>query len=284
MNYNISPEERVRKAHAILEAAIKEADALAPVPVVSMPKPHPTVLVGRDESLERLALLFEGQSTDGIRHARVTGPHGAGKSALAFTFAQSRMNKYSGGVFWLSAVSNKALMADVRRVLTDLKMSPSDRADPVEMCSTFRSWMMRNTGWLVVFDGADDPRTLLKHILPTSGRGDLLYTMRTDVGSEMEAPSLLLHSRDTFETEPEVSGDCDLCFAHGYWPTVMYQCSKHHAKNAIYLRVADMFYVCVCSERDCKNLAYSNHTRCSMHGGHWIAKTYYTKNDSGYHC
>jgi hypothetical protein len=64
-NYNISPEERIRAAHAILEAAIKEADALAPVPVVNMPKPHPhrdrsgsfstrTVLVGRDESPEQV--------------------------------------------------------------------------------------------------------------------------------------------------------------------------------------------------------------------------------------
>jgi hypothetical protein len=132
-------------------------------------------LVGRDEVLTQ---LFVGPA-DGVRKTLVTAMAGVGKSALAAAYALSRGGEYSGGVFWLSAGSHKALTAGVRDALVAVGQTPPDGADMDALYRAFRGWLSQQPGWLVVFDNADEPDVLARaRIPPNAGRGDVLITSR----------------------------------------------------------------------------------------------------------
>src|SRR5437763_1766701 len=74
---------------------------LSPDPLNNLPAP-PTPFIGRERELEKLSALI---LRDGVRMVTLTGPGGTGKTRLALRAAESLLEDFEGGVFFVPLAS-----------------------------------------------------------------------------------------------------------------------------------------------------------------------------------
>jgi plasmid stability protein len=129
----------------------------SPEPAVSIAPPFGQLdeslpLRGRDELLDELA-------GGGPRVRVVHGLGGCGKTRLALE-AAFRAGRRGAEVWWVSAARPEALTADMRALgrrlgIGDAELQHGDAADVI-----WQRLQVRRAPWLLVIDGADDPRLL----------------------------------------------------------------------------------------------------------------------------
>ncbi|AFY48547.1 putative transcriptional regulator [Nostoc sp. PCC 7524] len=144
--------------------------------------------VGREAELQRLHEMI--QKSQQVAIVAVAGMGGVGKTELATQYAQQNLQKYPGGVCWLSAQGIDVGIQILRFAEDKFKfIAPDDRelVDRVKLC-----WDRWDAGdVLLVFDDVTDYKTQVKPYLPAnSSKFKVLLTTR--LGFDRTLPQLSL--------------------------------------------------------------------------------------------
>lgn len=130
--------------------------------------PH---FVGREEVLTALArALRAGRPTSNVQV--VTGLWGVGKTRVAIEYACWRARGYDL-VWWVRAEDPTMLYSDLAELATVLKL-PYEQHDQA-VAAVRQELRHGDRHWLLVFDNAEDPDTLLP-VLPDRHQGHILIT------------------------------------------------------------------------------------------------------------
>ncbi|BAY15786.1 NB-ARC domain-containing protein [Anabaenopsis circularis NIES-21] len=144
--------------------------------------------VGREAELQRLHEMI--QQSQQVAIVAVAGMGGVGKTELATQYAQQNLQKYPGGVCWLSAPGIDVGIQILRFAEAKFKfIAPDDREllDRVKLC-----WDRWDAGdVLLVFDDVTDYKTQVKLYIPAnSSKFKTLLTTR--LGFDRTLPQLSL--------------------------------------------------------------------------------------------
>jgi tetratricopeptide (TPR) repeat protein len=136
-------------------------------------------LVGRDRLLGAIhKLLISVESP--VRWVILTGLGGVGKTQLALEYAYRHTDDSAdySDVLWVRAASQELLRSEFAALAALLELPESKRVEPEQRLSGVRRWFETNPGWLVVVDGADDPKAAawLAEFLPSKSAGRVLIT------------------------------------------------------------------------------------------------------------
>ncbi len=189
-----------RKLAEVLGIALAEFTAVASassgdggpeLPAVwQVPLRRNAFFTGREALLRELhaALRPEGPAP---RIQALTGLAGIGKTQTALEYAYRYAGAYQA-VFWVSADTAAAALADLSEIATILALPVGAPPQFAHALAAARRWLYRHPNWLIVLDNLDDPHVLDQ--LALTGRGSVLITTRAQaigaVGGCFELPPL----------------------------------------------------------------------------------------------
>ncbi|MFC5219690.1 tetratricopeptide repeat protein [Streptomyces coerulescens] len=157
-----------------LKAAIHDEEIAR---LSNLPAPDSRVFKGRDDAL---AVLRELPSAGtGIVAQSVRGMGGIGKSTLVLHHAHTYLAAGHGPVWWIEASSSAAVTAGLASLATAL--NPVHAALPLDEAAAWAvTWLQGRTGWLLIFDNAEEPADLRPYLGRLS-TGQVLVTTRRDL-------------------------------------------------------------------------------------------------------
>jgi TIR domain/Tetratricopeptide repeat len=140
-------------------------------PVWRVPRRNPA-FTGRDGVLAgiRTALAGGGQMALQALH----GMGGVGKTSLAIEYAHRFAADFEA-VWWVDAEQPTLIAEQLRELAAAVRVAGAD-ADVRSGMDAALGWLRRESGWLVVFDNAEDPREAMDYL--PQGRGQVLITSR----------------------------------------------------------------------------------------------------------
>ncbi|WP_406433255.1 tetratricopeptide repeat protein [Streptomyces sp. NBC_00631] len=143
----------------------------------NLPVPDSRVFKGRDSALAALGDL--PSTGTGIVTQTVRGMGGVGKSTLVLHHAHVHLAAGRGPVWWIEASSPATITTGLSSLATAL--NPVHAALPLEEAAAWAvAWLQGRTGWLLVFDNAEETADLHPYL----GRlttGQTLVTTRRDL-------------------------------------------------------------------------------------------------------
>jgi tetratricopeptide (TPR) repeat protein len=213
-------------------------EALPPVTTVSawtIPQPV-RLFTGREAQLVALhdQLTSQGAATL-VPTAALYGMGGVGKTQLALAYAQRYREDYELG-WWVPAESELGMLT----ALADLGvvLGLSTELPPAELAIRVRDALRERSGWLLIFDNANDPAAVAE-FLPVAGGGHVLVTSRDPAwqGIADPVPVDLLPLDEAVQLLLRRSGDRDdgaavrLANALGRLPLALEQAAAYAAQQ-----------------------------------------------------
>ncbi|PZV13887.1 MAG: tetratricopeptide repeat protein [Leptolyngbya sp.] len=132
---------------------------------------------GRDQVLTTLyQQLHEGQKAVIAQTQAISGLGGIGKTQTAVEYAYRYRDDYRY-VFWVRADTELELTQSYVAIAQRLNLPLKDAENQDETVRSVRVWLGRETGWLLIFDNADQPE-LVQPFLPQEVKGHILVTSR----------------------------------------------------------------------------------------------------------
>ena len=123
---------------------------------------------------------------------------GLGKTQMALKYADAFRQRYPGGIFWLSAISESTIIADLSRTCEAHNLK-----DGSSFPNKFSAWLLsrKHLNYLLIFDSMDDPRSVqTSNYMPRTDWGHIIYTSRDQniIGTLAKTGALLdqLGTRD----------------------------------------------------------------------------------------
>jgi tetratricopeptide (TPR) repeat protein len=142
---------------------------------------------GREQLLTDLRVALTKEKTAALTQPQaIHGLGGVGKTQLALEYAYSFAAEY-GLVWWLRAEETVTLATDYAGLAAPLHLPEKDAQDQAAIIRAVRQWLDHNTGWLLVFDNAQQARGLLSY-LPHSGSGHVIITSRNPLWDGVASP------------------------------------------------------------------------------------------------
>ncbi|MER5399412.1 FxSxx-COOH system tetratricopeptide repeat protein, partial [Streptomyces sp. NPDC002599] len=143
----------------------------------NLPAPDSRVFEGRDGALAALRDLPSAGT--GIVTQTVRGMGGVGKSTLVLHHAHALLAAGLGPVWWIDASSTGSITAGL--ALLAARVNPVHATLPLDEAADWAvAWLQGRTGWLLVFDNAEEPADLHPY-LGQLGTGQTLVTTRRDL-------------------------------------------------------------------------------------------------------
>ncbi|MFF8534900.1 tetratricopeptide repeat protein, partial [Streptomyces sp. NPDC015532] len=219
-----------------LQAAVPD-DSIARLN--NLPEPDSRVFEGRDGAL---AVLRDLPSTGtGIVTQTVRGMGGVGKSTLVLHHAHACLTAGRGPVWWINASSAATITAGLAALATAI--DPVHAALPLDEAADWAvAWLQGRTGWLLVFDNAEEPADLHPY-LGRLGTGQTLVTTRRDLswrdlGTPLRLDTLnpdaslkVLQEITRRHADRDVAGLADLAEELGYLPLALQQAGAYLAQT-----------------------------------------------------
>ena len=151
---------------------------------MNVPFPRNPYFTGREEVLAKLrAVLLEGKKASLTQV--ISGLGGIGKTQTALEYAYRHQDDYRY-IFWIKADTHELLTSDFVAMASLLNLPVKDDKDQNLAVAAVKTWLQNNTGWLLIFDNADNLETAYK-FLPQSSQGHSILTTRILAsGSEIQ--------------------------------------------------------------------------------------------------
>ncbi|MFE4722197.1 FxSxx-COOH system tetratricopeptide repeat protein, partial [Streptomyces sp. NPDC056728] len=201
--------------------------------------PDSRVFEGRDGAL---AALRDLPSTGtGIVTQTVRGMGGVGKSTLVLHHAQACLAAGDGPVWWINASSTATITAGLASLATAI--NPVHTALPLDEAADWAvAWLQGRTGWLLVFDNAEESADLHPYLGRLSTGQTLVTTRRdlpwSDLGTPLrldtltpEASVRVLQEITGYHGGSDTAGLTDLAEELGHLPLALQQAGAYLAQT-----------------------------------------------------
>jgi tetratricopeptide (TPR) repeat protein len=107
---------------------------------------------------------------------------GVGKTQLAVEYIYRHKPDYRV-IWWIHSEEPATMAADYASLAASLDLPEKDSTDQSEAVRAVKRWLEHNSGWLLIFDNAQDQRVISDYI-PQGGAGHIIITSRNpDWGS-----------------------------------------------------------------------------------------------------
>jgi tetratricopeptide (TPR) repeat protein len=176
----------VEGIHKVIEQlrpnGVNANDQPSPAPtqntsVFNIPFAQNPYFTGREEVLKRLHDALSKNGTAALSQpAAISGLGGIGKTQTAVEYAYRHRDEYHY-VFWLRAETASGLAADYATIAELVNLPESNQPNQDLKVAAVKRWLQSNSGWLLIFDNADDI-SLVQPYLPMSGKGHIILTTR----------------------------------------------------------------------------------------------------------
>ncbi|MEZ5930603.1 MAG: FxSxx-COOH system tetratricopeptide repeat protein [Alphaproteobacteria bacterium] len=133
---------------------------------------------GRAEILEQLGERLQSGGPAALVQA-IAGLGGVGKTQIAIEYAYRHRENYDV-VWWVHAEEPTTLAKDYADLTKAIDHPAKDLEDQKVVVDAVRRWLNEHDGWLLVFDNADDRKTIEPY-LPPNGRGQVIITSRNQL-------------------------------------------------------------------------------------------------------
>ncbi len=131
---------------------------------------------GRSHLLTLLHDIFcSGKVT--TRTQALSGLGGIGKTQVALEYVYRYHNEYQV-ILWVRGETQEKMLSDISSFATMLKLKGQHVQEQHHLIEMVRSWLKKNTKWLLVIDNIEDIK-LVQKLIPSTARGHILLTTRT---------------------------------------------------------------------------------------------------------
>lgn len=132
---------------------------------------------GREQLLKKLAkALRERRRTALSQPHAISGLGGIGKTQITWEYAYRYQHDYQA-VFWVQADTREAIISNFVTIAEQLDLPEKEEQEQYRIIEAVKRWFRVHTGWLLIFDNAND-LIMVRDFLPTSGKGHNLLTTR----------------------------------------------------------------------------------------------------------
>jgi len=139
---------------------------------------------GREIYIEKLheALKSDGAAALSQPQA-ISGYGGIGKTETAIKYAHKYKDEYKD-VFWVNADSTESLISSFVNIAGLLNLSVKDNKEQDLIVDAVKHWLETDSGWLLIFDNADNPK-IVKDFIPLLPKGHIILTSRAQIFSNL---------------------------------------------------------------------------------------------------
>lgn len=148
------------------------------IPPWHVPFKRNEYFTGREDILKELHNSLKSDKAAALAQA-ISGLGGIGKTQTAVEYTYQYRNEYNA-VLWVKADSREALISDYAALAHVLDLPEKDAKEQNLAAAAVRRWLENNSGWLLVFDNADEPG-LLEEYIPIDHKGHILLTSRAQL-------------------------------------------------------------------------------------------------------
>ena len=224
-------------AKGILRIAQEQSEYIpkkpeSPQPIWNVPYRRNFYFTGREALLRALHQKLTTEHTTTLTQA-ITGLGGIGKTQTAIEYAYRHREDYRI-IWWLRAEELTTLAADYAQLASQLDLPEHEATEQAIQIQAVRNWLERHTGWLLIFDNAEE-RHHIRLYVPQIGHGQVLITSRnpiwdglgTTLPVEVMKPeeALAFLAKRTHDPDPQAAAT--LAETLGYLPLALEQAAAY---------------------------------------------------------
>ena len=168
-------------SHSSISASIEQARPIVATPpedssvTWNVPYRRNTFFTGRTQVLTLLHDTFcSGKAA--IQTQAVSGLGGIGKTQIAVEYVYRYHSEYQV-ILWVRGDTREKMRSDIAALATMLNLKEQREQEQGHVIEAVRSWLRKNTKWLLIIDNIEDLR-LVQTLLPSTARGHILLTTR----------------------------------------------------------------------------------------------------------
>ena len=143
----------------------------------NIPAQRNPFFTGREEVISQLHRALHTENAVALSHPYgISGLGGIGKTQTALEYAYRYGPEYDA-VLWVRADSPVTLTSSFVELAHVLNLPERNEQDQNIIIEAVQKWFRHSTGWLLIFDNADD-LAIAEPFLPKAGPGHILFTTR----------------------------------------------------------------------------------------------------------
>ena len=147
------------------------------VSVWNVPFRRNPFFTGREPIFTQIhSLLHAGTTTALSQPPAISGLGGIGKTQTAVEYAYRSRDSYPF-VLWVQANTHETLLLNFVALARLLNLPERDAREQQMVVHAVKKWFETHTGWLLIFDNADD-LAMVRDYLPEGTKGHTLLTTR----------------------------------------------------------------------------------------------------------
>ena len=175
----------VQGIRAAIDDLTNKGQKINPPPTrQNIPYERNPLFTGREDILKRLSTALKESKTTALTQPQaISGLGGIGKTQTAVEYAYRYQDDYDF-ILWVKAGSSDSLMSDFVSIATLLDLPQQQEQEQRLIVEAVKRWFQDNTGWLAIFDNADD-LAMVQGFLPSGGKGHILLTTRAHATGRM---------------------------------------------------------------------------------------------------
>jgi hypothetical protein len=147
------------------------------VPAWKVPFRRNPFFTGREPIVAQVhSLLHAGKTTALSQPPAMSGLGGIGKTQTAVEYAYRYREEYQH-VLWVQANTSETLLSNFVALARLLSLPEQDAREQQIIVQALKQWLETHSGWLLIFDNADD-LAMVQNYLPAGTTGHILLTTR----------------------------------------------------------------------------------------------------------